>query len=269
LSRLHLDCIFASLRIEMFRNVIFLKIEKREMSLLVFIRWAHMILHAHQVFCVLSLIQLHSVTWFCSLFRWTCSENVYVSTFSISMFTFLKTSITWHSAWFWRVSSLHFVFNNLSSLSRWYHINALNVIFDLIIAEYICLAFANVTSQMKISSWLSISILMTWFAFIWRRCEFHRSFMFSCTSRTHTFDFNFIIEFSMCKLTVMSNLFDLRVKWVSSYFSEANVASWVRTHFTQTSYAWLSDSSIENMLHTLHAIYIRHNLYADFSLSEK
>jgi len=166
LSRSRLNYIFASSWIEMFRNVIFLKIEKQEMSLLVFIRWACMILHAHWVFCVLSSIQLRSVTWFCSLFKWTCSKNVYVSTFSVSMFTFLKTLITWCSTWFWRVSSLRFILDNFSSLSRWCHIDASNVIFNLIITEYICLAFANVTSQMKISSQLSISILMTWSASI-------------------------------------------------------------------------------------------------------
>ena len=160
MSRLHLNYIFASLQIEAFRNVIFLKVEKQEMSLLIFIKWAHMILHAHQVFCVLSLIQLRSVTWFCSLFRWTCSKNVYVSTFSVSIFTFLKRLIIWCSTWFWRVSSLHFVLNNLSFLSRWCHINALNIIFNLIIAKYIYFAFVNVISQMKISSQLSISILM-------------------------------------------------------------------------------------------------------------
>ncbi len=218
----------------MFRNVIFLKIEKQEMNLLVSIRWAHMILHVHWVFCVLSLIWLRSVTWFCNLFKWTCSKNVYISTFNVSMFTFLKTSITWCNTWFWRVSSLHFIFNNLSSLSRWCHINALNVILNLIIAEYIYLAFANVALQMKISSQLSISILMTWSASIWRRCESYCSFVFSCTSRTCMFNFDFIIKFSMCKLTVMLNLFDLWVKCVNSYFSEANVASWIWTHFAQT-----------------------------------
>ncbi len=207
-----------------------------------------MILHAHQVFCVLLSIQLRSVTWFCSLFRWTCNENVYVSTFSVSMFTFLKTLITWHNAWFWRVSSLHFILDNSSSLLCWCHIDASNVILDLIITKYIYLAFANVVSQMKILSWLSISILMTWFASIWRRCKSYCSFMFSCTSRTCTFDFNFIIEFSMCKLTVMLNLFDLWVKCVNSYFSEANVASWVQAHFAQMSCAQLSDLQIDSVI---------------------
>ncbi len=161
------------------------------------------------------------------------------------MFTFLKTSIIWCNAWFWRVSSFHFILNNFSSLLHWCHTDASNIILDLIIAEYICLAFANVTFQMKISSQLSISILMMWSASIWQRCEFHCSFMFSCTSRTYTSDFNFIIEFFMHRLTVMLNLFDLWMKWVSSYFSEANVASWVQTHFAQTLYAWLSNLQID------------------------
>ena len=118
----------------------------------------------------------------------------------------------------------------------------------LIITEYICLAFANVALQMKISSRLSISILMTWSASIWRRCESHSSFMFSWTSRTCTFNFNFIIEFSMRRLTVMSNLFDLRVKCVSLYFSEANVASWVQAHFAQTSCVQLSVLQIDSVI---------------------
>jgi len=194
------------------------------------------------------LIQLHSVTWFCSLFRWTCSKNVYISTFSVSMFTFLKTLITWHNTWFWRVSSLCFILDNFSSLLRWCHINASNVILNLIIAKYIYLAFVNVVSQMKISSWLSISILMTWFASIWRRCKSHCSFIFSCTSKTCTSDFNFIIEFFMHKLTVMLNLFNLQVKWVSSYFFEVNVASWVWTYFAQTLYARLSNLQIDSVI---------------------
>ncbi len=153
------------------------------------------------------------------------------------MFTFLKILITWHNVWFWRVSNLYFVLNNSFSLSRWCHINALNVILNLIITKYIYLAFVNVAFQMKILSQLNISILMMWSVFIWWRCKSHCSFMFSYTLRTCTFNFNFIIQFSMHKLTVMSNLFDLWVKCVSSYFSEVNVASWVQAHFTQTSYA--------------------------------
>ncbi len=188
------------------------------------------------------------MTWFCSLFKWTCSENVYVLTFSVLMFTFLKTLITWRSAWFWRVSNLYFVLNNLSSLSRWCHINALNIILNLIIVEYIYLAFANVVLQMKISSWLSISILMMWSASIWWRCKSHHSFMFSCTLRTCTFNFNFIIKFFMHKLTVMSNLFELQVKYVSSYFSEANVASWIQAYFAQTLCARLSDLQIDSVI---------------------
>ncbi len=123
-----------------------LKVEEWEMSWLVSIRCACMILHAHWVSRVLSSIQLRSVVWFCSLFKWTWSEDVYVSTFNILMFTFWKMFITWYSAWFWRASSHHSVLNNFSSLSRWCHIDASNIIFDLTTAEYICLVFANVVS---------------------------------------------------------------------------------------------------------------------------
>ena len=49
--------------------------------------------------------------------------------------------------------------------------------------------------------------------------------MFNYTSRTYTFNFDFIIKFSMHRLTVMLNLFDLRVKFISLYFFETNVAS--------------------------------------------
>ncbi len=237
MNHLHLDHIFVSLQIATSKNVIFLKIEEREMSLLVFIRWACIFLQVHQVSRVLLLFQLRNIVWFCSLFRWTWSEDVYVLTFSVSMFTFLNISATWHSAWFWRVSNHNFILNNLSSLLRWCHIDVSNVILNLIIAEYIYLAFANVVSYVKTSSWLSISILMTWSISIWWRCEFHCSFMSSWTSRTCTSDFSFIIEFSMCKLTVMLIFFDLWMKCVSSYFSEANVTSWVHAHFTQTSCA--------------------------------
>jgi len=70
------------------------------MSLLISIKWACIFLHVHQVFCILLLIQLHSVTWFYNLFKWTCNKIIYISTFSISMFTFLKMLVTWCNAWF-------------------------------------------------------------------------------------------------------------------------------------------------------------------------
>ena len=184
-----------------------------------------MILHARWVSCVLSLTRLRSVAWFCSLFRWMWSEKIYVLTFSILIFTFLKMSVTWRSAWFWRTSSLHFMLDNFSSLSCWCHMNASNVIFNLITAEYICLVFMNVVFHVKTSRWLSISILMTWSASICWRCESYWSFMFSWTSRIYTSNFNFTTEFSMHRLVIMLNLFDLRMKCVNLYFSEANVMS--------------------------------------------
>ncbi len=163
------------------------------------------------------------------------------------MFTFWKMFVTWRSTWFWRTSNHHSVLDNFSSLSRWCHIDALNVILDLTTAEYICLIFANVISQVKILSQLSINILMTWFASIWRRCDSHYSFMFNWTSRTRTFNFDFIIKFSIHRLIIMLNLFDFRVKCVNSYFSEINVMSWIRAYVVQTSCALLNISQIDSV----------------------
>ncbi len=51
----------------------------------------------------------------------------------------------------------------------------------------------------------------------------------------------------MRRLTVMLNLFDFRVKCVSSYFSEANVTPCVLAHVVQASCALLNISQIDSM----------------------
>ncbi len=71
--------------------------------------------------------------------------------------------------------------------------------------------------------------------------------MFSCTFRTCMSDFNLITELSIYMLVIMSNLFDFLMKCVSSYFSDANVASWVQTHFMQTSCTLLNVLQISSM----------------------
>ena len=73
---LHVYCISASWWIETFRNTVFLMTEKWEKKLLILIKWARMSSHARLVFCVLSLIQLRKVVWFCILFKWTCREFI-------------------------------------------------------------------------------------------------------------------------------------------------------------------------------------------------
>ncbi len=163
------------------------------------------------------------------------------------MFTFLNTSVMWHRVWFWSVSSLYSLLNSSSFLSCWCQINALNAISDLTITEYTCLAFVKIASHMKTLRQLSVSILVMWFIFIYQRCASHCSFMFSCTFRTCTFDFNLIIELSICMLIIMLNLFNFLVKCVSSYFSDANVVSWVQAHFVQTSYSLLNVLQISLM----------------------
>ncbi len=181
------------------------------------------------------------------MFKWTCNELVYVSVSRVSMLTLLNASATWCRVWFWSVSNLHSLLDNSSFLSRWCQTDASNAISDLTTAEYTCLAFVKIASHVKTSRQLSVSILVTWFVFICRRCTSHRSFMFSCTSRICTSDFDLITEFSICMLIIMSNLLDFLMKCVSSYFSDANVASWVRAHFAQMSCALLSVLQISSV----------------------
>ncbi len=237
---LHLNCIFASSWMKTFRSTIFLMTSKREMTRLTLVKRARISLHACLIYCVQSLTQLCSVILFCSMFRWTCSELMYVSVSRVSMFTFLNASATWCRVWFWSVSSLHSLLDSSSFLSRWCQTDASNAISDLITAEYTCLAFVKIVSHVKTSRRLSVSILVTWFVFICWKCASHRSFMFSCISRTRTSDFNLITELSIYMLVIMLNLFDFLVKCVSLYFSDANVASWVQAHFTQTLCALLN-----------------------------
>jgi len=179
LNHLHLDCILTSSWINVFRSTIFLMIEKRKMRWLILISWMHMSLHAHLISCVLSLIQLCNVTLFCSMFKWTCNKLVYISIFNVSMLTLLNAFATWCKVWFYRVSSLHFLSDNSFSLSRWCQIDVSNAISDLITVEYTCLAFVKIAFHMKISRWLSVSILVTWLTFIYQRYTSHCSFMFS------------------------------------------------------------------------------------------
>ncbi len=246
-NHLRLICILVPSRIELFRSTTFLMMSEREMTRLNFVKQARINSHACLISCVQSLTRLCSVILFCSMFKWTCSELVYVSVSKVSMLTLLNASATWRRVWFWSVSSLHSLFDNSSFLSRWCQTDASNAISDLTIAEYTCLAFVKIASHVKTSRWLSVSILMTWFVSICLRCASHRSFVFSCISRTHTSDFDLITEFSICMLVIISNLFDFLMKCVSSYFSDVNVASWVQAHFSQTSCALLSVLQISSV----------------------
>ncbi len=139
LNHLHLDCIFASSWIDVFRSTTFLMTEKWEMRWLILISWARMNSHAHLVSCVLSLTRLRNVTLFCSMFRWTCSELMYISIFNVSMLTLLNAFATWCKVWFCKVSSLHFLSDSSFFLSCWCQTNASNTIFNLTTAEYTCL----------------------------------------------------------------------------------------------------------------------------------
>ncbi len=106
MHHLHLDCIFASSWMKTFRSTIFLMTSEWEMTWLTFIKQMHISLHACLISCVQSLTQLCSVILSCSMFKWTCSELMYVSVSRVSMFTLLNASATWRRVWFWSVSSL-------------------------------------------------------------------------------------------------------------------------------------------------------------------
>ncbi len=224
-----------------------------EMMWLTFIRWTCISLHACLIFCIQLLIQLRNMILSCSMFRWTCSKLVYISAFRVSMLILLNTFATWCKIWFYNVSSLHSLFDSFFFFSRWCQTDALNAISDFTTAEYICLAFVKIASHVKTSSQLSASIHVTWFTSIWRRCTSHCNFMFSCTLRTHTSDFNLITELSICMLVIMSNLFDFLMKCINLYFSDANVVSWMQVYFMQTLCALLSVLKISSM----NLLYIR------------
>ncbi len=224
---LHLNCIFAFSWMKTFKSIIFLMTSDQEMMQITFIKQMHINLHACLISYVQSSTQLCSMILFCNMFKWTCSEFMYVFVFKVSMLTLLNAFATWCRVWFWSVSNLHSLLNSSSFLSRWCQTDASNAISDLTTAKYTCLAFVKIAFYVKISKWLSVSILMMWFVFICRRCAFHCSFMFSCIFKTHTSDFNLITELFICMLVIMLNLFDFLVKCVSLYFSDANIASWV------------------------------------------
>ncbi len=172
---------------------------------------------------------------------------MYISAFKVLMLTLLNVFATWCRVWFCNVSSLHSLLDSFFSFSCWYQTDASNAISDLTTAEYIYLTFIKIVSHVKTSNQLSASIYVTWFTSIWQRCASHCNFMFSCTFRTCTSDFNLITELSICMLIIMSNLFDFLMKCINSYFSDANVASWVWVHFMQTSCALLNVLQISSM----------------------
>ncbi len=163
------------------------------------------------------------------------------------MLILLNTSATWCRVWFCKVSSLYFLSDSSFSLSRWCQTDASNAISDLTTVEYTCLAFVKIISHVKTFKWLSASILVTWLTSIYWRCTSHCSFMFSWISRTCTFDFDLIIELSICMLVITSNFLNFLVKCVNSYFSDVNVASWVQAHFAQMSCILLSVLQISSM----------------------
>ncbi len=84
-NHLHLICILVSSWIKMFRSITFLMTSEWEITRLTLVKRTCISLHACLISCVQLLTWLRSVILFCSMFRWTCSELVYVSVFKVSM----------------------------------------------------------------------------------------------------------------------------------------------------------------------------------------
>ena len=63
----------------------------------------------------------------------------------------------------------------------------LNLMISLLITtEYTCLTFVKIAFHVKTLKWLSISILMTWFIFIYQRCTSHCSFIVASLKLIHS-----------------------------------------------------------------------------------
>ncbi len=112
------NCIFTSSWIKLFRSITFLMIKEREMMQLILIKWVHISLHAYLIFCIQLLTQLRNVILSCSMFKWTCSELMYIFAFRVLMLTLLNIFATWRRIWFCSVSSLHSLSDNSFSFSR-------------------------------------------------------------------------------------------------------------------------------------------------------
>ncbi len=150
-NHLHFNCIFMFSWIKLFRNITFLMMRKWEIMWLTFIRWACISLHVYLIFCIQSLIQLRNVILSCSMFRWTCSELIYISAFRVLMLTFLNIFAIWCRVWFYSISSLYSLFDNSLFFSHWCQIDALNVISDLTIAEYIVTSVSRLTRLIRLN----------------------------------------------------------------------------------------------------------------------
>jgi len=88
---------------------------------------------------------------------------------------------------------------------------------------------------------------VTWLTSIYQKYASHCSFIFSWTFRTYTSDFDLITELFIYMLVIMLNFLNFLVKCVNSYFSNANVVSWVQAHFAQMLCILLSVLQISSM----------------------
>jgi len=80
-------------------------------------------------------------------------------------------------------------------------------------------------------------------------------------------------EWKLCMMTFLitqrSNIVQTASNWdLLTLLTSIRTQNRIKRFVVDITYRWIS-LSIENMLHTLHATYIRHDFYAGFSLSER
>ena len=128
------------------------------------------------------------------------------------------------------------------------HVTTAYIIADRTIELYTCLALFSVTPHVEtavIDSALHCDFILILTSLIWGS---QRSLPSICSSNTRILAFDFVVIESRSTLTLILNFSELLVRWISSYFFDANVASWVSAHCRQISCAFLRVSQFISVL---------------------
>ena len=128
------------------------------------------------------------------------------------------------------------------------HVVTAYIIVNRTIELYTCLALFSVTSHVEtavINSALHYDFILTLTSLIW---DSQRSLPSIYSSNTRILAFDFVVAESRSTLTLILNFSKLLIRWINSYFFDANVAPWVPAHYKQISYAFLRVSQFASVL---------------------
>ena len=161
----------------------------------------------------------------------------------------LYISITLHRHLFCIVSRVLTWDRLLSRRSRNVcYVTAAYVIADRTTELYTCLALFSVASHVEtavIDSALHYDFILVLTSLIW---DSQRSLSSICSSNTRILAFDFVVTEPRSTLILILNFSELLIRWISSYFFDANVASWVSAHCRQISYTFLRVSQFALVL---------------------